>query len=188
MGMVRIIIYVGALHNQNAYHNNIMPMMYNKKSFACSVVCATLILAGVVQFVEGYAPCCELRRLYEDEGLISHPFGAKADDRRLYEAEVELFPDGNYDVDAHAVHVQRRLDCGCNGSLVNSPLDCICPTLDPTGSVSCILSYSYFVSSTNICYIINTLSHLYMSFFNSQPSKSPVTSDVSNNLVMQRIP
>ena len=90
-------------------------MMYNKKSFACSVVCATLILAGVVQFVEGNENpnCCDVRRLYEDEGLISHPFGAKADDRRLYEAEVQLFPDGHYDVDAHAVHVQRRLECDC---------------------------------------------------------------------------
>ena len=156
MGTVRIIIYVGALHNQNAYHNNIMPMMYNKKSFACSVVCATLILAGVVQFVEGAeVNCCPIRRLYEDEGLISHPFGAKADDRRLYEAEVELFPDGHYDVDAHAVHVQRRLSCLCPGTngatLLNTPEECLtCPTPPPTGSVSCLLSYSYFVSSTNI--------------------------------------
>ena len=75
--------------------------------------------------------------------------------------------------------------CNCDGTIIGVADVCaLCPpTQTPTGSVSCILFLLCFFCKTEYHY--NNQSHLYMSFFNSQPSKSPVTSDVSTyNLVI----
>ena len=40
--------------------------------------------------------------------------------------------------------------CNCDGAIINNTDVCGLCTQTPTGSVSCVLSYSYFVTSTNI--------------------------------------